>query len=106
MQAPSNLYAILFDFEAVKEKWPEMKTETREMLVVNFDCLRTIPLHDSAVVLPFELFLQYADAVCADAKCPYAKCAYADRAYQDIVQKAKEWRMDNIRNNYKYKCPV
>lgn len=111
-----ELFVILFDFVAVEKKWPEMKTKTREMLVVNFNCLPMIPLHDTAVVLPFELFLQcadakYAGAKCADAKradakCPYAKCAYADRAYQDIVQKAIAWRKNNITSNYAGKAPV
>lgn len=118
-QVPSDLYAILFDLNEVGKKRPQMKT--REMLVVNFDCLRAIPLHDTAVVLPFKLFLQCADAVCADAKranvkcanarradvkCANAKCPYADRAYQEIVQKAIDWRKNNIANNYTGKDSV
>ena len=55
------------------------------MLVVNFDCLRTIPLHDTAVVLPFDEFL---------------KCADAGMAYFDIVKRAIDWRKTNITNNY------
>ena len=86
-----ELFVILFDFDAVEKKWPEMKTKTKEMLVVNFDCLRVIPLHDTAVALPFGLFLQYADA---------------NMAYQDIVQKAIAWRENNITSNYAGKAPV
>lgn len=86
-----KLYIILFDFDEVKKKWPEMKTETREMLVVNFNCLPAIPLHYPGVVLPFEEFLKYADA---------------DTPYKDIVRAAKDWRKDNIERMYADKAPV
>lgn len=63
----------------------------KEMLVVNFNCLPTIPLHDSAVVLPFDLFLQ---------------CADAGMDYKDIVKRAIAWRKDNIEKNYAGKVSV
>lgn len=91
MEAAENLYVILFDFDKVKEKWPEMRTETTEMLVVNFNPLRTIPLHDSAVVYPFDLFL---------------KCANEKKDYPDIVKRAVAWRKSNIENEYTNKVPV
>lgn len=84
-QAPSNLFAILFDFEAVRTRWPQMSRPTSEMIVVNYNCLRAIPLHDTAVVLPFDLFLQ---------------CADAGKTYQEIVQRAIAWRKENIINHY------
>ena len=87
MQVSSDLYAILFDKDADKEVYEY----TTEMLVVNFDCLQVIPLHDKAVALPFDLFLQ---------------CADADMAYQDIVKRAIIWRKDNIANNFASKEPV
>lgn len=65
--------------------------KTKEMLVVNFECLRTIPLHDSAVVYPFKLFLQ-----CTDKKMDY----------QDIVKLAVDWRKDNIESKYADEAPV
>ena len=91
MEAAENLYVILFDFDKVKEKWPEMRTETTEMLVVNFNPLRTIPLHDSAVVYPFDLFL---------------KCANEKKDYQDIVKRAVAWRKSNIESKYTNEVPV
>ena len=91
MEAAENLYVILFDFDKVKEKWSEMRKETTEMLVVNFNPLRTIPLHDSAVVYPFDLFL---------------KCANEKKDYQDIVKRAVAWRKSNIENEYTNKVPV
>lgn len=91
MDNAKNLYVILFDFDKVKKKWPEMKTKTKEMLVVNFNPLRTVPLHDSAVVYPFGLFLQ-----CADKKMKY----------QAIVEKAVVWRKDNIESKYADEIPV
>ena len=84
-QAPPNLFAILFDFDAVRKRWPQMSRPTSEMIVVNFNCLRAIPLHDTAVVLPFDLFLQ---------------CADAGKTYQEIVQRAIAWRKENIIANY------
>ncbi len=72
-------------------------TETREMLVVNFDCLSAIPLHDSAVVYPFDLFLECADNADPDK---------ADEEYGKIVQKAIAWRKDNIESNYTKESPV
>ncbi len=98
MEKAKNLYVILFDFDKVKKKWSDMKnTETREMLVVNFDCLSAIPLHDSAVVYPFDLFLKCADN--ADPQKP-------DEEYGKIVQKAIAWRKDNIESNYTKESPV
>lgn len=105
--APSNLFVILFDFDEVQKKWPDMKgTRTREMLVVNFNCLATIPLHDTAVVLPFDEFLR-----CADAVKPYTKAIEkadkkADKSYQEIVQRAIAWRKSYIENNYTGKDTV
>lgn len=94
-----DLYVILFDFDKVKQKWPEMRnTETREMLVVNFNPLRTIPLHDSAVVYPFDLFLQYAD------EKKGSKDIVKD--YQDLVQRAIAWRKSNIESKYTNEVPV
>ena len=90
-QAPSNLFAILFDVETAKAKGQDIYRYTREMLVVNFNPLRTIPLHNSAVVLPFDLFLQYADA---------------GMNYRDIVLKAIDWRRDYIEKNFAGKIPV
>ena len=90
-QTDSNLFAVLFDFDTVKKKWPSMKRATAEMLVVNFNCLPMIPLHDTAVVLPFNLFLQ---------------CADKGMAYKEIVQLAITWRKDNIASNYAGKAPV
>ena len=81
---PSNLFVILFDVGAATAK-QKIYLETKEMLVVNFNCLSTIPLHDSAVVLPFDLFLQ-----CADDGVDYT----------DIVKRAIAWRKDNIEKNY------
>lgn len=87
-----NLYVILFDFDEVKDEWEEMRnSETREMLVVNFNPLRTIPLHDSAVVFPFDLFLN-----CADKKMDYQK----------IVKLAVDWRKANIESKYADEIPV
>lgn len=91
-EAPSNLYAILFDFDASRKKWPtERIKETAEMLVVNFDCLRTIPLNDTAVVLPFGLFLE---------------CADAGDKYSDIVKKAIAWRKGIVSEPYTDEHPV
>lgn len=84
-QVPSNLFAILFDFKAVKKKWRTMNTPTREMLVVNFNCLATIPLYDTAVILPFDEFL---------------RCADNDMEYGNIVKQAIAWREKNIEKNY------
>ena len=84
-QAPSTLFAILFDVDTAKAKGEEIYSKTKEMLVVNFNPLRTIPLHDSAVVLPFDLFLQ---------------CADDGIAYAEIVKRAIAWRKDNIEKNY------
>lgn len=87
-----KLFAILFDFDEVQEKWPNMRTtRTKEMLVVNFDCLATIPLHDIAVVLPFVEFL---------------RCADADKAYEEIVRQAIDWRKKNIEEKYPSKSAV
>ena len=61
------------------------------MLVVNFDCLATIPLHDIAVVLPFVEFL---------------RCADADKAYEEIVRQAIDWRKKNIEEKYPSKSAV
>jgi len=98
MEKANNLYVVLFDFDKVWEKWSDMKsTETREMLVVNFDFLSMIPLHDSAVVYPFDLFLKCADK--ADPKNP-------NREYRKIVQKAIAWRKGNIESNYAGESPV
>ena len=85
MEDAKKLYAILFDVETAKRKKQKIYSETHEMLVVNFNCLSTIPLHDSAVVLPFDLFLQ-----CADDGVDYT----------DIVERAIAWRKDNIEKNY------
>lgn len=90
-QAPLNLFAILFDVDTAKAKEQEIYPDTREMLVVNFNCLPTIPLYDSAVVLPFDLFLQ---------------CADAGMDYKDIVQRAIAWRKSYIENNYTGKDAV
>lgn len=90
-QAPSNLFAILFDFDAVRKRWPQMSRPTSEMIAVNFNCLPAIPLHDVAVVLPFDLFLQ---------------CADDGMAYQEIVQRAIAWRKSNIESNYTGKGAV
>lgn len=90
-QAPSNLFAILFDVETAKAKGQEIYRYTREILLVNFNPLRTIPLHNSAVVLPFDLFLQYADA---------------GMNYRDIVLKAIDWRRNYIEKNFAGKIPV
>jgi len=91
-EAPSNLYAILFDFDACRRKWPNDKIKkTTEMLIVNFNCLRTVPLNDTAVVLPFSLFLE---------------CADAGDKYSDIVKKAIEWRKGNVSSSYKKGHPV
>ena len=81
----SKLFVILFDADAAKRKKQKIYSRTIEMLVVNFDCLRTIPLHDTAVVLPFKLFLQ---------------CADAGKAYKEIVQRAITWREEHITKNY------
>lgn len=89
--APSNLFVILFDVDTAKAKEQEIYPDTREMLVVNFNCLPTIPLHDSAVVLPFGLFFQ---------------CADAGMDYKDIVQRAIAWRKSYIENNYTGKDAV
>ena len=82
-----NLYVILFDIGKVKQ----MKQPTKEMLVVNFNPLRTIPLHDSAVVYPFDLFL---------------KCADEKKDYQDVVKRAVAWRKSNIESKYTNEVPV
>lgn len=58
---------------------------------MNFNPLRTIPLNDIAVVLPFNLFLQ---------------CADAGMDYSDIVKKAIDWREDNIMTNFTGGTPV
>ena len=87
-----KLFVILFDFDEVQKKWSDMRgTRTREMLVVNFDCLATIPLHDTAVVLPFDEFL---------------RCADDGIAYSEIVKRAIVWRKDSIEKNYAGKVPV
>lgn len=91
MEDAKILYAILFDANAAQSKKQEIYRDTREMLVVNFNCLPTIPLHDSAVVLPFDLFL---------------RCADAGMDYKDIVQRAIAWRKDNIKSNYTGKDAV
>ena len=91
MEDEKNLYAILFDVKTAKAKSQEIYRNTSEMLVVNFNCLPTIPLHDSAVVLPFALFLQ---------------CADAGMNYGDIVLKAIDWRRDYIEKNFAGKIPV
>lgn len=120
MEDAENLYVILFDFDKVKKKWPKMRTETTEMLVVNFNPLRTIPLHDSAVVYPFDLFLK-----CADETKDYQDIAKAYKdivkdykdivknykdivknAYQDIVKKAVDWRKANVESKYTNEAPV
>lgn len=86
-----GLYAILFDIDKVKQKWKNVKPPMKEMLVVNFNPLRTIPLHDSAVVYPFNLFL---------------KCADEKKDYQDIVKRAVAWRKSNIESEYTNEVPV
>lgn len=86
-----KLFAILFDVNAAEAMGQEIYRNTSEMLVVNFNCLSAIPLHDSAVVLPFDLFLQ---------------CADAGMDYKDIVQRAIAWRKENIEKNYASKVPV
>ena len=86
-----KLYAILFDVDTAKAKEQEIYPDTREMLVVNFNCLPTIPMHDSAVVLPFDLFLQ---------------CADDGVAYSEIVKRAIAWRKSYIENNYTGKDAV
>ena len=91
MEDEKNLYAILFDVKTAKAKSQEIYRNTSEMLVVNFNCLPTIPLHNSAVVLPFDLFLQ---------------CADAGMNYRDIVLKAIDWRRDYIEKNFAGKIPV
>lgn len=91
MENAKNLYAILFDVKAAKEKGQDIYRYTREILLVNFNPLRTIPLHNSAVVLPFDLFLQYADA---------------GMNYRDIVLKAIDWRRNYIEKNFAGKIPV
>lgn len=92
MEDAEDLYVLLFDFDKVKQKWPKMgNTETREMLVVNFNPFRTVPLHDSAVVYPFDLFL---------------KCADKGMDYQDIVKWAVAWRKSNIESKYTNEAPV
>ena len=88
---PSNLFAILFDVDTAKAKGQDIYRYTREILLVNFNPLRTIPLHNSAVVLPFDLFLQ---------------CADAGMNYRDIVLKAIDWRRDYIEKNFAGKIPV
>lgn len=75
-----------------------MKQPTKEMLVVNFNPLRTIPLHNSAVVYPFDLFLQYAD------EKKGSKDIVKD--YQDLVQRAIAWRKSNIESKYTNEVPV
>ena len=91
MEDAKKIYAILFDVETAQAKEQEIYSKTKEMLVVNFNCLPTIPLHDSAVVLPFDLFLQ---------------CADAGMDYKDIVKRAIAWRKDNIEKNYAGKVSV
>ncbi len=91
MEDAKELYAILFDVKTAKEKGQEIYSGTKEMLVVNFNCLPMIPLHDSAVVLPFDKFLQ---------------CADDGVAYSEIVQRAIAWRKDNIEKNYAGKVSV
>lgn len=86
-----GLYAILFDVNAAQAKGQEIYRNTSEMLVVNFNPLRTIPLHDSAVVYPFDLFL---------------KCADEKKDYPDIVKRAVAWRKSNIENEYTNEVPV
>ena len=90
-QDASTLFAILIDVSEAKKKWPRMNEDTQEMLVVNFNCLRVIPLHDTAVVLPFSLFLQHADA---------------GSEYHEIVQAAIAWRKDNIARHHTEGEPV
>lgn len=93
-----DLFAVLFDFNKVKKKWKNMSnTKTTEILVVNFNPLRTIPFHDSAVVLPFSLFLHYADR---------KQFANKQEHYQYIVDKAIEWREENIKGNYTSMIPI
>lgn len=84
-QVPENLFVILFDSDAAKKKQQKIYWKTIEMLVVNFECLRTIPLHDTAVLLPFYRFLQ---------------CADDGMTYQEIVLCAIAWRENNIISNY------
>lgn len=99
MEDAKSLYVILFNFDEVAEKWSEMKnTKTREMLVANFNPLRTIPLHDSAVVYPFDLFLKFADE----------KKDSQDivKDYQDLVRRAIAWRKSNIESKYTNEAPV
>lgn len=90
-QNASNLFAILFDVREAEKKWSRMSKKTKEMLVVNFNCLRVIPLHDTAVVLPFSLFLQHADA---------------GSEYHEIVQAAIAWRKSNITRHHTGGEPV
>lgn len=90
-EIPSNLFVVLFDVEACMKKWDNTNVETAEMLVVNFDCLRTIPLNDTAVVLPFDLFLE---------------CADAGDKYSDIVKKAIAWRKGIVSEPYTDEHPV
>ena len=82
---------VLFDVDTAKAKGQDIYRYTREILLVNFNPLRTIPLHNSAVVLPFDLFLQ---------------CADAGMNYRDIVLKAIDWRRDYIEKNFAGKIPV
>lgn len=84
-KTPSNLFVILFDSNAAKKKKQKIYWKTTEMLVVNFNCLAAIPMFDTAVVYPFDLFLQ---------------CADADKTYKEIVQRAIAWREEYITNNY------
>lgn len=87
----SNLFAILIDVSEAKKKWARMNEDTQEMLVVNFNCLRVIPPHDTAVVLPFSLFLQHADA---------------GSEYHEIVRAAIAWRKSNIARHHTDGEPV
>lgn len=85
-----SLFVVLFDFDKVTDKWKNASV-TKEMLVVNFPCVRCIPYDDIAVALPFEQFIE-----CADRGMQYAK----------IVEKAKAWRETNIAQNIGNENPL
>ena len=85
-----ELYVLLLDFEKVCARWKN-SARTKEMFVVNFNCLPMFPYNDMAVVLPFDLFL---------------KCADAGMGYADIVARAIEYRKSQIIKYHHLGIPV
>lgn len=78
--SPSGLYIILFDKDAVRLKYREVR-EINELLVCNFNPIGMIPYRDIAVAMPYEKFIE---------------CAEKHMAYEEIALTANEYRRSVI----------